>query len=220
MTVPNQEPLPLLIVCMQDPKLLSHPLVSPTYLKDFTGLCQAGMLVVAGGAELMRRDIQAFAAKAAAAAAAAVGPVTQAPAAPQDSPAAAAAAAKGAVHPVAKAPAAPEASAAAALRQSDGTDGDSAEHAIGTSNVGKSSAAADTAAINSSSSSIGGSSGTSGSGLQVVYHEEPCEPHVYPMLALPHLLQKGLVVPRFVAAVVKGESLERVGRTSSADATA
>jgi hypothetical protein len=30
------------------------------------------------------------------------------------------------------------------------------------------------------------------------------------MLTLPHLLKKGLVVPRFVAAVVNGEPLEGV----------
>lgn len=47
----------------QDPALLTHPLVSPTHLPDFRGLCRRGMLVTAGGAELMRPDIAAFASK-------------------------------------------------------------------------------------------------------------------------------------------------------------
>jgi hypothetical protein len=40
------------------------------------------------------------------------------------------------------------------------------------------------------------------------------------MLSLPHLMQKGLVVPRFVAAVVKGGGLEAaVWPHSKADAS-
>jgi hypothetical protein len=53
------------------------------------------------------------------------------------------------------------------------------------------------------------SSGSSSFG--VVYHEEPNELHVFPMLTLPHLLRKGLVVPRFVAAAVNGEPLDGAG---------
>lgn len=41
--------------------------MSPVYLQDFSGLSRKGMLVVAGGAELMRPDIAAFAAKVSAA---------------------------------------------------------------------------------------------------------------------------------------------------------
>jgi len=113
----------------QDPNLLSHPLVSPTYLKDLSGLCQHAMLLVAGGAELMRPDIAAFAAKAAAA-------------------------------------------------------------------------------------------GGGQKGVSVVYHEEPLEPHVFAVLMLPHLLKKGLVVPRFVAAVVKGEEGEGLSSRGEPPATA
>jgi hypothetical protein len=40
------------------------------------------------------------------------------------------------------------------------------------------------------------------------------------MLTLPHLLKKGLVVPRFVAAVVHREPLEGIRRSSSALADA
>ncbi|KAF6263877.1 hypothetical protein COO60DRAFT_307043 [Scenedesmus sp. NREL 46B-D3] len=50
---------------LHDPALLSHPLVSPALLPDLRGLSKRGMLVVAGGAELMRPDITAFAATAA-----------------------------------------------------------------------------------------------------------------------------------------------------------
>jgi acetyl esterase/lipase len=56
-----------LLFYLQDPALLHHPLVSPTLLPDLTGLSRQGMLVVAGGAELMRPDIASFAAKAKAA---------------------------------------------------------------------------------------------------------------------------------------------------------
>jgi acetyl esterase/lipase len=52
---------------MQDPALLEYPLVSPILLPDLTGFSKQGMLVVAGGAELMRPDIASFAAKAKAA---------------------------------------------------------------------------------------------------------------------------------------------------------
>ncbi|WIA34161.1 hypothetical protein OEZ86_012521 [Tetradesmus obliquus] len=48
---------------LHDPALLCHPLVSPALLPDLSGLSQRGMMVVAGGAELMRPDIAAFAAK-------------------------------------------------------------------------------------------------------------------------------------------------------------
>lgn len=64
----------------------------------------------------------------------------------------------------------------------------------------------------SGSSNISGSS-SGRRGFDVVYHEEPDEPHVFAVLMLPHLMEKGLVVPRFVAAVVRGEEVEgmRVG---------
>jgi acetyl esterase/lipase len=55
------------LLFLQDPVLLCHPLVSPTRMSDLTGLSGQGMLVVAGGAELMRPDIAAFAGKAKAA---------------------------------------------------------------------------------------------------------------------------------------------------------
>ncbi|WIA14004.1 hypothetical protein OEZ85_002565 [Tetradesmus obliquus] len=48
---------------LHDPALLCHPLVSPALLPNLSGLSQRGMMVVAGGAELMRPDIAAFAAK-------------------------------------------------------------------------------------------------------------------------------------------------------------
>jgi hypothetical protein len=40
------------------------------------------------------------------------------------------------------------------------------------------------------------------------------------MLTLPHLLRKGLVVPRFVAAVVNGEDLRGFGGGQEAAAAA
>lgn len=57
----------LLSGALQDSSLLTNPLVSPTYLDNFSGLCQHGMIIVAGGVELMRPDIAAFAAKVSAA---------------------------------------------------------------------------------------------------------------------------------------------------------
>lgn len=208
-------PAACLSVCLsvqppQDPQLLSHPLVSPTYAADVTGLCQAGMLVVAGGAELMRRDIQAFAAKAAAAA----GGVNSRGGGGEAPTADTAAAAQGldSTSPT-------EAEAAAAvLRGSDGEMGDVTDTAGQVAGSGTAAAAppGDAGCRSSSSSSSGGCGCAGVSGFRVVYHEEPGEPHVYAMLMLPHLLQKGLVVPRFVAAVVKGQSLEEVvGRGSS-----
>lgn len=158
--------------------------MSPTYLTDFTGLCQAGMLVVAGGAELMRPDIKAFAAKAAKAAATAT------------TVSAAAAAA---------APAAPESSSQAALRVSEASDA-----AEGVCSSSSPAADADgTPAAAAAAAGPDASSSSSGSSFAVVYHEEPNELHVFPMLTLPHLLRKGLVVPRFVAAAVKGDPLDR-----------
>jgi hypothetical protein len=171
---------------LQDPQLLCHPLVSPTYLTNFTGLCQAGMLVVAGGAELMRPDIQAFAAKAAKAAVA-------------TTPAAAAAA-----------PAAPKASSPPALRVSEAPD----EVDGGCSSSAAAAAAgADAGGTRSTAAAAtgGGAGSSSRSSFSVVYHEEPNELHVFPMLTLPQLLKKGLVVPRFVAAAVTGEPLDGKG---------
>jgi acetyl esterase/lipase len=38
-------------------------------------------------------------------------------------------------------------------------------------------------------------------GVPCTYNEEPREPHAYAMLAMPHLMQKGLVVPNYLAGV-------------------
>eukprot|EP00878_Enallax_costatus_P004522 GHUV01004763.1.p1 GENE.GHUV01004763.1~~GHUV01004763.1.p1 ORF type:complete len:411 (+),score=112.86 GHUV01004763.1:860-2092(+) len=49
-----------LYISSHNPRELSDPLVSPTYLEDFSGLVQNGMLVVAGGCEAMTPDIRTF----------------------------------------------------------------------------------------------------------------------------------------------------------------
>lgn len=49
-----------LYISSHSPMELSHPLVSPTYIDNFSGLVQKELLVVAGGCEAMTPDIVKF----------------------------------------------------------------------------------------------------------------------------------------------------------------